>query len=364
MKKKPNYKLRRTVAKIILVLLLLLPIVLINKTKIMHIPIYLAYSDNMKTVDALFESGYKTEEAEELLNYLYKNKKISEKTSQYILKLNSKGYKKYTTTYILKNLNEKQIIKFLSKNYNKEFEKYIKIDLFDYSKYNRYVNYKKDNPFLKLDDVVTQIELNLDKDYYEDSVEEKNPDSITCLVNKYRYLSENYEPKDLVDMEDGYANNKYGTKKMLRKEAYEEFKKMVDTAKKEGISFYAESSYRTYKYQEDIYNSYVKASGKAEANKYAAVPGYSEHQTGLAVDLANIWTIKKDSDEYRWINNNAHKFGYIIRYKDGKENLTGFNAEAWHIRYVGKKAAKIIHDKDITFDEYYVKYIQNKKSNQ
>lgn len=359
-KRKPNYKLRRDIAKFIIVFLILLPIIIINRVKIMNLSLYIPNMKYSNVIDALFEEKYTKDEAEKILNYLKDNKKITDNTHNYIIKLSDKGYNKNTINFILKNMTPKEITAMLSKEYDKDFEEYITLDLFDYNKYKRYVSYQEKHNDLKLDDIVTRVELNLDKDYYEDTKKIKNPDDIIVLVNKYRYLDENYEPKDLVDMDDEFANNS-DNQKRLRKEPYIWFKKMVKDAKKVGISFYAESAFRTYNYQEIIYNSYLSVYGRANTDAVAARPGHSEHQTGLTVDLANIWTLKEGMEEYEWVKKNAHKYGYIIRYEPDKEDITGYGAESWHIRYVGKDIATYIYKHNITFDEYYVKFINNKK---
>ena len=359
-KKKPNYKLRRDIAKFIIIFIIILPIVIINKVKIMNLSLYLPNMKYSDVIDALFKENYTKSEAEQILDYLKENKKITDNTHNYIIKLGEKGYNKNTINFILKNMTSKEITALLSKEHDKDFEEYLTIDLFKYSKYKRYVAYQKKHSELKLKDVVTRVELNLDKEYYEDPVKIKNPDDITVLVNKYRYLDEKYEPKDLIDMEDEYANNG-DNQKRLRKEAYIWFKKMVKDAKKVGISFYAESAYRTFNYQEIIYNSYLNVYGRADTDAVAARAGHSEHQTGLTVDLANTWTLKEGMEEYEWVKKNAHKYGYIIRYEPDKEEITGYGAESWHIRYVGKDIATYIYKHDITFDEYYVQFIANKK---
>lgn len=359
-RKKPNYALRRKVAKIVLIAIILIPIIIINRVKIFNATFYIPNMKYSDIIDALFEVNYTKDEAKELLDDLKKDKKTNDKTANFILKLNDKGYNKNTINYLLNNMSNKEITKILSEKYNKDFEEYITLDLFDYDKYDRYLKFQAKNKKLDLDDIVIRVELNLDKDYYEEIEEEKNPNSMTCLINKYRYLPEDYEPDDLVNMEDDYANNTDNQKK-LRKEAYEMFKKMVDDARKIDINFYAESAYRTHSYQEYIYNGNVSVYGREKTDTFAARPGFSEHQTGLAVDLANIWTITESGEEYKWIKKNAHKYGYIIRYTKENENITGFGAESWHIRYVGKEAAKIIKNENITLDEYYVKYIKYSK---
>ncbi len=358
-RKKPNYKLRRNIAKVVIVILILLPILLINKTKILHAPVYLQNMKYTKMIDAFFNADYSTDETKDILEKLKKEKIIDKIDENYIAALSDKGYNHNTINFIILNMNKTEIAKMLNKKHDKDLEEYITIDLFDYSKYKRYVDYQKLNPKLSLDDIVTRVALNLDKDPYEDAVEEKDPNSLTALVNKHRYISKDYKPTDLVNMEDGYANNAFGVKE-VRKETYEQFKKMVDDAKKENIVFYAESAYRDYEYQDELYNEFVLEYGQEKADTFAARAGFSEHQLGTTLDLANIWTIEEGDPEYKWIDKNGHKYGFIFRYKKKTEDITGYEAEGWHIRYVGVEAATIIHKKNITFDEYWIRYVNKK----
>lgn len=360
-RKKPNYKLRRTAAKIILVLIILIPIFLINKTKILHAPLYITNIKYTHVIDSMYEIDFSTKEIKNTLNYLKTKNKITDKTPDYILKIHNLGYSNDVVDYVIKNLSKTQITNFLSRKYNKDFEEYIKLDLFTYKKYDRYLNYQNNNKSLSIDDIVTRIELNLDKTYYEDSTVVKNPNDITVLTNKYLEIPEDYEPSDLVDMDDSYANNTYGQKK-LRKEAYEKFVEMCEASRKDGVKFYAESAYRSYEYQEIIYKNYLYENGQEKTDKYAAKPGFSEHELGLAIDLANIWTITTKGEEYAWLTKNAYKYGYIIRYKEEWEDITGYSAESWHIRYVGVETATKVYKKNMSYEEYYIKYIANKKS--
>lgn len=360
-KKKPNYKLRRTVAKIVLVLLILLPIVIINRTKILHAPIYIQNIKYSKTIDAFFDVKYSSDETKDIIDLLKKRKLIDKLNPAFITELSNKGYNHNTINFVILNLSKTDTTKMLSKKYNKDFEEYITLDLFDYSKYSRYLNYQKNHKDISLDQVVTRVELELDNDPYEVTKEEKNPNSLTALVNKHRYISNKYVPDDLVNMEDEYANNLYGVKE-IRKETYEQFKKMVDDAKKEDIIFYAESAYRDYDYQDSLYYQYVNEYGQEKADTFAARAGFSEHQLGTTLDLANVWTIEEGDPEYKWIEKNGYKYGFIFRYKSKFEDITGYKAEGWHIRYVGVDAATTMKKKNISFDEYWLKYVNNKKS--
>lgn len=360
MEKKPNYKMRRTVALIIIILIILIPILIINRTKIGRIPTYYKYRNYSNILNSLYQSDFSNEEVKNLMNTLEKNKKLDKIRYDYIVTLNDKGYSNNSISYILVNLSKSEMTELVSKKHDKDLEEYILIDNFDYNKYYRYLNYQKKNKNLKKEDIVLRIELQVDLDNYDDAIEEEDPNSLLAYVNKHRYINKDYEPDDLVEMDDKYSNNYYGVNK-LRKEAYEQFKKMVDDANKQGIEFVADTTYRSFDTQETIYNNYAYEHTREETDLYAARPGYSEHELGTAIDISNVWYIEEGDDEYKWIEKNGYKYGYIIRYKKSKEDITKYAAEGWHIRYVGVKAATMIHNKGITFDEYWYKYV--KKNN-
>ena len=358
MKKKPNYKLRRTIAKISVVVVILTVIVIINFNSIMRIPIYLEYSDYKDYVSAFFDSGYSNEETREIMNELKKNDIFKKLDDDYIKALHNKGYKNKTINFILTHFTKLEITKMLNKEYNKDLEEYLDIPLFNYEHYERYLEYQSDYKDLSLEQVVTRVELDLDKRAYDTPVEETDPNSLTALVNKHRFINKDYVPNDLVEMSDEYANNLFGVKE-IRKETYEQFKKMADAARKEGIQFLAESGYRDYEYQDTIYLEYVNEYGEIRANEFAARAGHSEHQLGTTLDISNIYTIEEGDPEYKWIDENGYKYGFIFRYKTKFEDITGYKAEGWHIRYVGVDVATDIHKKGISFDEYWLKYIKN-----
>ena len=120
------------------------------------------------------------------------------------------------------------------------------------------------------------------------------------------------------------------------------------------------SAYRSYTNQETLYNRYVQKDGSIKADTYSARPGHSEHQTGLAVDVHNTvlpYTSFDKTNEFTWMKENAHKYGFILRYPKDKTNITGYDYEPWHNRYIGVEHATYIYENNITFDEYYIKYL-------
>ncbi|MBQ8132214.1 MAG: M15 family metallopeptidase [Bacilli bacterium] len=221
---------------------------------------------------------------------------------------------------------------------------------------NRYIRYQENNPNLPLETIVTYVNIGLDNNYYTYTNKAKDLNKTTILVNKYNYLTRDYVPNNLESLPLSYARS--GMKLVsVAKDAYV---KMAKAAEKEKMKLVATSSYRDYEYQETIYNRYVKSDGKEAADTYSGRPGFSEHQTGLAIDLYNgkkLYTEFESTKEFSWMQDNAYKYGFILRFPKDKENITGYEYESWHYRYVGEDIAKYIHDNDITFEEYYVKFL-------
>ena len=117
------------------------------------------------------------------------------------------------------------------------------------------------------------------------------------------------------------------------------------------------SGFRSYEYQTQLYQNYVNKDGKEAADTYSARPGYSEHQTGLAFDILNgsgglLGENPQDEKAIEWLHSHAHEYGFIVRFQEGKEAITGYQAEAWHLRYVGDIAEKI-YTSNLTLEEYF-----------
>lgn len=226
-----------------------------------------------------------------------------------------------------------------------------KIKYFDMNKLDRYIEYKNNNTKLSDEQIIKNVNMNLDKEKYIDIQEAINKNTEEILVNKYYYLDKNYIPNDLEELNLEYSRE--GMK--LVNIAKKAFEKLHKEAKKDNMNIIVMSSYRSYEYQETLYNNYVKKDGKENADTYSARPGFSEHQTGLAVDVYNqktSYTEFENTKEFTWMQNNAYKYGFILRFPKDKENETGYQYESWHYRYVGIDIAKYIHDKNITLEEY------------
>ena len=188
------------------------------------------------------------------------------------------------------------------------------------------------------------------KEFYTDTKEVSDPNDLLVLVNKFNYLPKDYKPSDLV-----YIDGAYGNKVPIRSVLKDDFLALQTAAKNEiGVKIMPTTAFRDQNFQKTLYDKYVKKDGVKAADTYSARPGYSEHQTGLAIDLKNI-ALKKTrlSDEnYKWLEENAHKYGFIVRFPKEKEQITGYKFENWHIRYVGKEVAKYIMTNKLTLEEY------------
>ena len=249
-----------------------------------------------------------------------------------------------------------------TKNNNQEVKeeknKYEKLSYYKKENKKRYIAYEKENPTLTLEQIVTYVNIGLDNPYYTNTKPSDNLNTNLLLVNKYNYLTEDYVPSNLENISTTYARSGM----QLVKEAKEAFETLSENAKKDGMNVIAMSSYRSYDYQVNLYNNYVAQDGKEAADKYSARPGYSEHQTGLAVDVYNLdlpYTSFEETEEFTWMQENAYKYGFILRFPKDKVDITGYQYESWHYRYVGKKVAKEIKDNNLTLEEYIAKKVEN-----
>lgn len=208
--------------------------------------------------------------------------------------------------------------------------------------------------------------LKLEAQYFNDVLEVdgrkviQNTENILILVNKEYALPDGYAPADLVRPNVAFSFGDQDIEKSyMRKEAAEALEKMFTEAAKQNIHLFAVSGYRSYERQVQIFNHEVQKVGEEQAVQVVAVPGNSEHQTGLAMDIssqsANFALSEQfgETPEGKWLVDNAHTFGFILRYPKGKEGITGYSYEPWHFRYVGKKAATEIYKNGLTLEEYF-----------
>ena len=225
-----------------------------------------------------------------------------------------------------------------------------------------YINDCKNNNVINSKDSFTLT--NSYVNFYTDTKEVTNLNSFDKLVSKEYYLPSDYEPSNLVELPLKYAARDV----FIEGNAADHFKAMMDDMLEEDLRAYATNAYRSYDYQKTIYNQYVIKHGQEKADTFAARAGHSEHQTGLtlditAVDMEGILDYE-ETPEYKWMDQNAHLYGFIQSYKKGKTSITGYQAESWHWRYLGVELATKVKKSNLTYNEYYELYIKQEDINE
>ena len=275
-------------------------------------------------------------------------------------KLGEKGYKENEIEKILK-FDDKYITYAINHDYEDDFIPLVEQKYFIWKNYDKYINFIDDEYGDKKVDysrVVSLVNVGANNEPYTHTKKTDMDKGYAILVNKYNSLPDKYAPKDIVEMSNWYAY----PDNSIRKDVYDAFKEMSAAAKEDGYTLIVNSSYRSYEEQKEIYDDYERNHGKEYADTYAARPDFSEHQTGLSLDVfspgANMSNFA-DTETFKWLSENAYKYGFILRYPEGKEDITGYNYEAWHYRYLGKELAKKVFESGLTYDEYYAYYLDD-----
>ena len=274
--------------------------------------------------------------------------------------LGKAGYSESEIKDILK-FDEKYITYAKENEYEDDFIPLIKEKYFLWKNYDKYIEYIDDvyeDKKVDYSKVISLVNVGANYEPYTHTKKADMDKGYAILVNKYTSLPEKYAPDDVVEMSNWYSY----PGNSIRKDVYDAFKEMFNAAKEEGLTLIVNSSYRTYEVQKEIYDDYDDNRGREYADKYAARPDFSEHQTGLSIDIfspgSNMETFE-GTDEFKWLSENSYKYGFILRYPKNKEDITGYSYEAWHYRYVGKDLAKKVYDSGLTYDEYYAYYLDN-----
>lgn len=222
---------------------------------------------------------------------------------------------------------------------------------YEADKQSRYENYQSLHPELSIDEVVWRVNANLDKKFYEFDVPAGDINDPYIIVNKYYKVDGDQKPE--LTTFDGYS---------MTPATAEAYKKMKEDAQAEGYYFAITSAYRSVSYQEGLYNGYLTQDPKSVVDTYSARPGYSEHHTGMALDLTGSGGMSEfgKTKEYPWVRDNCHKYGFIIRYTEDNKWITGYKNEPWHIRYIGVEIATDMKEKGISsYEEYKVKFMDH-----
>ena len=183
--------------------------------------------------------------------------------------------------------------------------------------------------------------------------------SYDVVINPSHVLTDGMRPNDLWEPDIRWSDDAEGEKRLMRKEAARYIEQMFDNAELEGLHLLGVSGYRSYERQQEIYTESLKKRGEAHTKKYIAMPGTSEHQSGLAMDVSceelqgQLEETFAQTKEGMWLAKNASLYGFIIRYPKGKEAVTGYAYEPWHIRYVTKPLAFYLTKMGLVLEEYH-----------
>ena len=262
------------------------------------------------------------------------DKKVVKKDKKIIIKKTTSNIESPTNSEINIDYNYNTIASFKEENFE------------------RYKYYNDSHPSLNKEEIVKRVNVNLDYDFYEKKIEALNPNDKLILVNKYYYIGEDYIPNNLKEVNISYASS-YKIYAVL--EAVNKFEEMCQDAKNLNLTIKTISAYRSYDYQKKLYDGYLNNDPQSIVDTYSARPGHSEHQTGYAFDVYNentSYTNFGSTKEFTWIKDNAHRYGFILRYTKDYEYITGYKNEPWHLRYVGIEHATSIYNKNITLEEY------------
>ena len=276
------------------------------------------------------------------------------KTHEYkLLKL---GYSKEDVVEILK-MKDKTKDYLISIEYNKNVIPLMNEKYFLEKNLKKYIDYLKENG-RDLADTIAVINVGADHEWYTNTKKTDISKNELMLTNKFYSLDNTYNSDNMVKISKQYS---YGDNQMVTSETFDAFLSMFKAARNEDLTLIVNSSFRSYEEQDKVYNEYLDSRGEEAANKIAAKAGFSEHQTGMAIDIQTYGSNAKtfeEFEEFKWLQDNAHKYGFILRYPKDKEYLTGYEYESWHYRYVGIEVATYIYENNITFDEYYAYFVE------
>jgi zinc D-Ala-D-Ala carboxypeptidase len=185
------------------------------------------------------------------------------------------------------------------------------------------------------------------------------PSSITFIANKNRPLPADYVPPDLITPDVRLRLSPGAEQMQFRAVAHADLKAMFEAANTDSVQLVFGSGYRSYALQKQFYDSYVERDGQAAADRYSARPGTSEHQTGLSFDVTSpsqtchLEICFEDTPQGKWMAKNAHNYGFVLRYPEGKEAITGYQYEPWHFRYTGPELAQEVYEQNLTLEDYF-----------
>ena len=238
-------------------------------------------------------------------------------TKTYEYKFLNLGYNEEEIKVLENKLNDKEKEKLLKKKYNELYIEFINEKFFLFDNMDKYIEYKNENDDVENSKIVAIINTEANIDWFDNERDADTSKGILVLVNRLYGLSSDYEVDDVVDVPIKYA---YDGMKLSNK-LIDDLIRLCDEASEEGYTFVVSEGIRTYKDQAALYDEYANAYGKSDADLYVARPGHSEYETGLSFDLVpynKYYKDPKSSEEYTWLRENAHRFGFIFRFESDR----------------------------------------------
>ena len=249
-----------------------------------------------------------------------------------------------------------QTSRYLLMKYNKNIVLFIKEKYFIYKNLSKYLDYKSKNKDDTFTHIVAIVNTEADVEWLDNEKETDTSKNELMLVNRLYGLSKDYEPDDIIDVPVSISYS--GVK--ISKSILSNIEELISAAKDEGYIFVLSDGYRSYADQEKMFNNYKNSYGYEEADKNVARPGHSEYQTGISFQIVpynKVFDKPRESEEYKWLKDNAYKYGFIFRYPEDKKDITLFDSYTWRLRFVGTTAASIIESEKISFEEYYAYFV-------
>ncbi len=299
----------------------------------------LGYNETLSHV--LMKPGYKADYYEKYLQINYQdNPEFLSLTNRFL----DKNYAPDDINFFFGRFSNNDLAQLAERNHLDHAQEYFAKDYAKFKDLDRYLAYEGD-----IQDAVYAVANNQDLPEYQ-ADETRSDFAFDMLVNKNYAVSEDFEPENLVQTEDGFY---------LNQEAYTAFQEMQAAAAEEGLILQINSAYRSVTEQQSIMAAQCTQYGQSYCESHVAQPGFSEHHTGLAIDIKTPHNgTFAYSKEFTWLKEHAQEFGFIWRYQKDLEKYTRFSEESWHYRYVGKDLAPKVKDSGLSFDEYYVTQIE------
>ena len=254
-------------------------------------------------------------------------------------KLLNIGYSQKEVDVLTKELTSDEINKLLTMKKNSDIVSLSKEKYFLFKNLDKYLEYKKENDSVYNSEIIAIINTEANIDWMDNEKEADTSKGNLMLVNRIYGLPSLY----------AYSGKK------ISQSILNDIISLIESGKEEGYTFVVSDGYRSYKEQENLYNNYKNSYGQSEADIYVAKPGHSDYQTGLSFDLMpynKVIETPTESEEYKWLKENAYKYGFIFRLPKDKEKLTGFKASTWRLRYVGTEASTVIYNENLCLEEY------------